>query len=151
MFYLKIFSDYGFLVQMIKQSVFDIGGFLTFFMMWILFFSIQYKILEAEFEYKDSDSLNNFVQLANISFRTAIGDIQMAGYKKFEVKYEAGQTSAYLIIILIWIFWFMNIGLMLILLMNFLIAVISESYNVVNNAKIQYVYKDKAEMNLECQ
>lgn len=45
----------------------------------------------------------------------------------------------------------MNIGLMLVMLMNFLIAVISESYNVINNAKNQYIYKDKAEMNLECQ
>lgn len=40
LFYLKIFSDYGFLVQMIKQSIIDIGGFLIFFMMWIVFFTI---------------------------------------------------------------------------------------------------------------
>lgn len=35
--------------------------------------------------------------------------------------------------------------------MNFLIAVISESYTNVSESKTQYVYKDKADMNSECQ
>jgi hypothetical protein len=35
--------------------------------------------------------------------------------------------------------------------MNFLIAVISESYTNVNEGREKYIYKDKAEMNLECQ
>lgn len=54
-------------------------------------------------------------------------------------------------LLLIWVAWFFNIGLMLIILMNFLIAVISDSYAEVDQNKIQYVYKDKAEMNLDCQ
>ena len=86
-----------------------------------------------------------------ISFRNSIGDIQIAGYKNFSERSEAGEWEAYIVIILIWVYWFMNIGLMLIILMNFLIAVISESYTAVNEGKIKYVYKDKAEMNLECQ
>jgi hypothetical protein len=75
LYFLKIFSNYGFLVQMIKQSIIDISGFLVFFSMWILFFSIQYKILEAEFDLEEYKSLNMLVQLAIISFRTSIGDI----------------------------------------------------------------------------
>jgi hypothetical protein len=35
--------------------------------------------------------------------------------------------------------------------MNFLIAVISDSYANVNGQKEEYVYKDKSEMNQECQ
>lgn len=52
---------------------------------------------------------------------------------------------------MIWVYWFMNIGLMCIILMNFLIAVISDSYANVNGQKEEYVYKDKSEMNQECQ
>ena len=40
---------------------------------------------------------------------------------------------------------------MCIILMNFLIAVISDSYANVNGQKEEYVYKDKSEMNQECQ
>ena len=47
---LKIFSDYGFLVQMIYSSVIDVSEFILFFLMWIMFFTIQYKILDAKFD-----------------------------------------------------------------------------------------------------
>ena len=53
-------------------------------------------------------------------------------------------------IYLLWFFWFINIFLMLIILLNFLIAVISATYEKVNSQKINYTYKDKAEMNEEC-
>ena len=148
LFFLKINSNYGFLVQMIKQSIIDITGFLTFFAMWILFFTIQYKVLGAEFGLDDYPGLNNFAQLALISFRNSIGDIQVAAYSNLQTE------DTYLswgIIWLIWLYWFLNIGLMCIILMNFLIAVISESYANVSGSKTQYVYKDKADMNSECQ
>ena len=117
-------------------------------MMWIIFFTIQYKVLGAEFGLGDYPGLNNFMQLAIISFRNSIGDIQIAGYSKLQ-----GEDTplSWMLIIVIWVFWFMNIGLMCIILMNFLIAVISESYTNVSESKTQYVYKDKADMNSECQ
>lgn len=82
LFFLKIFSDYGFLVQMITTSISDITGFLIFFVMWIVFFAIQYQILQAEFGLDDYTGLPHFTQLLIISFRNSIGDIQMAGYTK---------------------------------------------------------------------
>lgn len=150
LFYMKIFSNYGFLVQMIKQSVLDIQGFLVFFMIWILFFSIQFKILDAEFDGGDYPLMPKTLQLIFITFRNSIGDLGIPGYEKFIARYEGGKNTSLIIITLIWVMWIMNIALMLIVLMNFLIAIISESYAAVMEAKTQYVYKDKAEMNLEC-
>jgi hypothetical protein len=89
--YLKIFPNYGFLVQMIKISIIDVQEFILFFVMWGFFFTIQYKILDAEFEYDDYAEVNNFVQLAIIVFRTSIGDVQMAGYTKFTARAAAGE------------------------------------------------------------
>ena len=40
--------------------------------------------------------------------------------------------------------------LMTVILLNFLIAVIGGSYVKLTGTKIQYQYRDKAEMNLEC-
>jgi len=148
LFFLKIFSNYGFLVQMIKQSIIDIGGFLSFFAMWIIFFTIQYKVLGAEFGMGDYPGLNSFAQLALITFRNSIGDVQIAAYSSLQTE---NTPLSWGIIIMIWFFWFLNIGLMCIILMNFLIAVISESYSTISGSKTQYVYKDKADMNSECQ
>ena len=39
---------------------------------------------------------------------------------------------------------------MCIILLNFLIAVISATYETIDAKKINYTYKDKAEMNVEC-
>ena len=49
-----------------------------------------------------------------------------------------------------WIAWACNIVLMLIILLNFLIAVISQTYERVSGSRVSYTYKDKAEMNVEC-
>jgi uncharacterized membrane protein len=60
------------------------------------------------------------------------------------------ETQSYSMIYLLWLFWFINIFLMLIILLNFLIAVISATYERVDSQKTNYTYKDKAEMNEEC-
>jgi hypothetical protein len=46
---MKIFADYGFLVQMIFLSIMDLGPFLAFFSLWVLFFSIEFKVLKMEY------------------------------------------------------------------------------------------------------
>lgn len=53
-------------------------------------------------------------------------------------------------IILIWILWGYNIITGCIILLNFLIAIVSESYNVVNNRKEFYRYKHRSDINKEC-
>lgn len=40
---------------------------------------------------------------------------------------------------------------MFLIMMNFVIAVIGDSYNSVQDNKREYMYKSKAEMNLDCQ
>lgn len=55
-----------------------------------------------------------------------------------------------MMIFFLWLFWFCNIFLMCIILLNFLIAVISATYETIDAKKINYTYKDKAEMNVEC-
>lgn len=128
MFFMKIFSDYSFLVEMVSQSISKVREFLLFFTLWVLFFSVQYEVLQAGFEDGDYPDLSNFVRLMVLSTRISIGDIQVPKYQKLQDKITAGDSQAMLVLVMIWIVWFFNIGLMLVILMNFLIAVISDSY-----------------------
>lgn len=53
-------------------------------------------------------------------------------------------------IFLIWTIWFFNQFMCLIILLNFLIAIISQSYEQVMTLKIQVKYMHKSELNREC-
>ena len=60
LFFMKVFADYGFLVQMIGLSILDLGPFLAFFALWVLFFTIEFKILGWEYEEEDYEGLTSF-------------------------------------------------------------------------------------------
>ena len=51
---------------------------------------------------------------------------------------------------LIWFTWYTNTFFMIVILLNFLIAVISQSYEKVIEQQLIYSYMHKAELNEEC-
>ena len=55
-----------------------------------------------------------------------------------------------LMIVIIWGAWLINIIIGTIMLLNFLIAIISESYAEVLDKQKFYRYQHKCEINLEC-
>jgi len=61
LFFMKIFSDYGFLVQMIGLSILDMGPFMAFFTLWVVFFAIENRVLMLEFDESEYDGLNKFM------------------------------------------------------------------------------------------
>ena len=83
LFFMKVFADYGFLVQMIGLSILDLGPFLAFFSLWVLFFTIEFKVLQWEYEDKDYANLNSFTQMLIVSFRNSLGDISLPAYTKW--------------------------------------------------------------------
>ena len=48
LFFMKVYDDYGFLVQMINLSCIDAAPFLSFFFLWVLFFTVEFKLLQWE-------------------------------------------------------------------------------------------------------
>lgn len=68
-------------------------------------------------------------------------------------KFEKSGTWGYsqIMIYIIWLIWMFNQIFNLIILLNFLIAIVSQSYDRVISASIQYQYKHKSELNLETQ
>ena len=52
-------------------------------------------------------------------------------------------------IYLCWFGWAIQAFIMVVILLNFLIAVISQTYERINSEKVIYTYQDKADLNLE--
>jgi uncharacterized membrane protein len=90
-----------------------------------------------------------------LAFRNSIGDLQSPQYERWLNYIAANQNDpirsgqGYFIIYLLWGLWFGNIILMVILLLNFLIAIISQTYERVAGSQSNYTYKDRADMNQE--
>ena len=61
-----------------------------------------------------------------------------------------GKIEGKIMITLIWIVWVSSLYIMVIMMLNFLIAIISQSYENVMSQQIVFQYQQKVEMNEEC-
>ena len=65
-------------------------------------------------------------------FRTSISDLQPPQYSYWQARYELGDIYwAQFMIYMIWLLWIGQIVLIVICMLNFLIAIVSDSYNFV--------------------
>jgi hypothetical protein len=69
--------------------------------------------------------------------------------KWMDLKFHSS-SSATLIIYLIYIAWFMNQFILLVVLLNFVIALISEVYERVMDQRMIHEYRQKQQLNDEC-
>ena len=86
-----------------------------------------------------------------MTFRNSIGDLAPPDYSFWldEDKVNISSTVKVIMIYTIWVIWVLKGIIMIIVLLNFLIAVISQTYERVFSMKIICMYTDKAELNLE--
>lgn len=79
MFFMKIFEGYGFLVRMIVYTIMKAKEFFMFFGLFLLFFTVNYKILDTDFGETDTNpgGMPEIPNLIIISLRIAVGDIQV--------------------------------------------------------------------------
>jgi len=140
-FLLRVNSGFGLLVTLVKTAVVEMIPFSMYLTIWIFTFILLYKVTGQQATgragFKDN-SLGNYLLLV---FENSIGNINdpvfddahIKGYKMY----------------LVWLIWWFNQFMIVIILLNFLIAVISQSYeNVMNSATI-LKFKDIAQLNRE--
>jgi len=60
LFFMKIFEEYGFLVQMIILSILDVRPFMAFFIIWVLFFTLIFRVMQMEYDESDYTGLPQF-------------------------------------------------------------------------------------------
>jgi hypothetical protein len=89
------------------------------------------------------DSLPSFAQFFIHALRNSIGDITVPDYAKWTLM--ASQNKfAYSMIYLLWIMFIMQEYFMMILLLNFLIALISQSFEETRSTEVNNTLDQKA-------
>ncbi|CDW74402.1 UNKNOWN [Stylonychia lemnae] len=116
----------------------DLKYFLIFFLIFILQFGMIFLVL---FNAKDIDEYNGMNKLAYflMAFRISSGDFQLDDF----------QSQENGIVILSWLIWLVAVMTLNIVFMNFIIAVISESYERVMQKLVAESFRVKAHMIVE--
>jgi hypothetical protein len=150
LFFLRVFEEYGFLVQIIMVCCIDLIPFITFYMIFLFMFSITFVVLNMEVDDANNESkhIGFFEKMLLETFRSAIGEVGLPKYSAILEKPDSYCKS--LNIALIWIIWYLQVFFMLVIMLNFLIAVLQQTYNRVMNYQKIIMYQQRAELNEEC-
>lgn len=171
--FVRIFDDYGFLVRMIGLTVNELIPFMAFFFVYTLLFAIAFMIMGIKLDHtrpgtlvatnpkgkisRRSSSpqypgLDQTIGYMLYSFRNAIGDLTDPNYDRWIMRTDAGEiseTGEILAVGLTWCMWLFQAIFMVIILLNYLIAVISQAYERVVNQRLIYSYIHRSEINLD--
>ena len=96
----------------------------------------------------DKHHLNNIAQYALQTYRNTVGDDATPDIPYWNVQTNSPMQSK-IMVFMVWACWIYNSFLLMLILLNFLIAVLCESFDTVQNEAIQYEYKAKSEMNVD--
>ena len=96
----------------------------------------------------DYRNVNIFMVYFLQTYRNSIGDIAAPDYSFWTTRGAAGELySSRIMVFFVWLLWFANQFFVLIILLNFLIAIISQKYEQVMAQSIVHKYEHKIDMN----
>jgi len=161
MFFVRIFKHLGFMVRMVGTTIIDIIPFLIFICMFILYFALISRLTEVDWDPKRKTYPDLKEPIIHVlqNYRNSIGDISVPTYASWIAKFNTGvyknevnskdgyktaEPQMSIIVMLVWGFWFLNQFISLIILLNFLVAVISESYEKINVEHEMYTFMYRA-------
>merc|ERR1711935_1134377 len=140
-FFVRIFEDYGFLVQMVIFVLQSLIPFNVVYLIFVLIFSICNVVLKLEID--EAQKLSYFQKTLLQTFRTGLGELGMPSFKT--VMQQKGTFFRTMNVYLIWLLWFLTVFFLIICL----IAVITSAYQRVMNYQKLIGFKHKADLNYE--
>lgn len=153
--FLKVDPDFGLLVDCVSQCLEDCVPFTTFLCAWMAVFCILYRVLgmgignDSDYGPKPELELNEIAQYTIQTYRNTLGDDAPPTYPYWDAVSSVSPYRADFMRFMIWACWMTNSLLLMMILLNFLIAILCYSYEDVNNEALQYQYKAKAALNVD--
>lgn len=127
----------------------DLVPFLVSYILFLIIFTICFIVLQMEVsqDMEKAEGLKFFELMFLQTFMTSIGELFLPKYTEVYTSNDSPLKSIQ--ITLIWLSWFFSTFLMLVFMLNFLIAVISSTYERVINYEKVISYIHKADLNQE--
>lgn len=160
LFYFQMFEGFGLFMHLITETFKDITVFLPFMFFWIFVFSCQMYSLGGSYAAGDYPELHEFLIIVIATWRNAIGDIYAPDYSNWSANLSAedkdkedveavGTTYSYTMIGLVWLVWFLNQLFLFLVLTNFLISIIGNSFGNNIDKQVEVSYNNKIDLNVE--
>jgi len=147
--FLKLNSDLGLMTQLIVGVLGAIFPFLIIYLLWVLLFALISFTLGA-----NKENAESYVGVPSISigyflvaFENSLGNINPPSMGFLIDGAEPDQFLGKFKVLLIYFCWFVAQIVLMIILLNFVIALISQYYEDVMNRKVMHTYSMKHEMN----
>jgi hypothetical protein len=155
-----MFEGFGLFMHLITETFKDITVFLPFMFFWIFVFSCQMYSLGGAYGAGDYPELHEFLIIVLATWRNAIGDIYAPDYSKWSANLGVedkdqddvdgvGTTYSYVMITLVWLVWFLNQLFLFLVLTNFLISIIGNSFGNNIDKREEVAYNNKIDLNVE--
>lgn len=167
MSFLRVYESFGLLVTLLTQCLSDISVFMIFLFTWIIMFAIFFMLIGMNpDEPMDTDfnapRVNKIVYYLLMSWTNSVGVVfppmyefwngQIPEDRNAEDFWEGEAVLPSLVMVyIIWFVWTMNQLVVFIILLNFLIAMISQSYEQVMSISTQGLYKHRRDLNVTSQ
>ncbi|CDW80200.1 serine threonine protein kinase [Stylonychia lemnae] len=140
--YLRIFQGFSFLVQMLRAVFVDLKFFIALYGIVIVLYGLIFTLLmikadDADLQYQGISYFGYFV----MSFRASTGDFQVDNFNQLDEIH----------IVFAWLIWISSVLFLNIILLNFIIAVISQSYEKIMQRMVAQSYMAKAKLIYECE
>lgn len=150
MFFARTNQTFGLLVTLVLQTLRDFVAFLIFYLSWVCMISLLFLVSGVQApDLEDYPDMPKYAAYWIQVFRNSVGDLGKPRYGLWSSKMETDAGYARGLIAYGWILWHFNIIFMLIVLLNFLIAIISTSYESVMTKQLETEYRSKCRFNVE--
>ena len=126
---LRIYEQFVILVELLKLVIFEIVIFMGFLIFFLILLSFVFRITGIIVPAGDYDGIHPFFYYGVQTFRNAIGDLTVPDVSFWNSKKEEGPKIATFMMYFGWIIWIFCVFMNQIVLFNFLIAIISKSYD----------------------
>lgn len=150
-----VYENFGFFIKMVTMSLYDLRPFIISYIFFANFFVILYAVMEVEIDDElltpgSRYSLGYYGLMFLAVWRNSVGKLGLPNVEPI-VEKDNGQNSLVfnMNIYIIYVIYFIQIMFMLVIGLNFMIAIIESTFSEVNDDKLSYLYRNKAEMNLE--
>ena len=138
MFFLRINEGFGLLVDLVSECLVDAIPFSIFLAMWIGLFTVLFRLVGLEIETDDYDQLGRGSIYAIQTYRNSVGDLAAPGYSFWASQVDKYPILANVMIAVVWLVWFLNQFFLTIILLNFLIAILADSFTSVMDKATQH-------------
>ena len=135
------------MIQLVLKCIQDVSSSMAFFFLWIFLFALVFQTLGLEIYYDDYGGLGILPTYMMFTYRNTLGDITAPGYNYWLNQSETDPLLSNFMIITIWAFWIINQWLVLIIILNILIAIISNAYDTTVSNHTNDKYRYRAEIN----